>query len=188
MDANISFIPLANAKCNTCGHLVAHAKQFHDGCHFTKGNDACPAKTFQIGVGVNVEKASQAIADALFNKDVIALQRHVNKLSGYKPVQTEQVLEAVFNKYALLHGLEIEDGEEEEDDGDEDSAEDAGDADESDGDTDGENNKGDYVNVSATATATATAIEAPAETGEAQAPAAVDADDDEWNDDALPGG
>lgn len=192
MDANISFIPLANTKCNTCGHLVAHAKQFHDGCHFTKGNDACPAKTFQIGVGVNVEKASQAIADALFNKDVIALQRHVNKLAGYKPVQTEQVLEAVFNKYALLHGLEIEDTEDEdledEDDiegtGDEDSADDADDAEESDGDTDGENDEGDEV-PGASADAT---TEVPAATSEAQAPAVEADDDDEWNDDALPGG
>lgn len=112
---NTAFISLANRKCNTCGHLVLHEKQFHDGCHFSNGNDACPAKTFQIGVGVNVEKASQALADALFNQDVVALQRHVNKLATYKPVQTREVLAAVFNKYALLYGIEVADSDAPED-------------------------------------------------------------------------
>lgn len=114
--SNTAFISLANRKCNTCGHLVLHEKTFHDGCHFSNGNESCPAKTFQIGVGVNVEKASQAIADALFNQDVVALQRHVNKLAGYKPVQTREVLAAVFNKYALLYGIEVADGDAPEED------------------------------------------------------------------------
>jgi hypothetical protein len=115
---NTAFISLANRKCNTCGHLVLHEKQFHDGCHFSNGNETCPAKTFQIGVGVNVEKASQALAEALFNKDVVALQRHVNKLATYKPVQTREVLEAVFNKYALLYGIEVADSDAPAEDGD----------------------------------------------------------------------
>lgn len=117
---DVVFIPLANSKCNTCAHLVSHAKTFHDSCHFKNGNDHCPAKTVQLGVGVNVEKASQGIADALFNKDVQTLQRLVNKLAGYKPAQTEHVLELVFNKFALHHGLVIEDSDGEEDGEDDD--------------------------------------------------------------------
>lgn len=191
------FVPLANTKCNSCGHLVSHAKTFHDGCHFTKGNDSCPAKTFQIGVGVNVEKASQAIAEALFNKDVVALQRHVNKLASYKPVQTEQVLEAVFNKYALLNGIEVEDqvvalgddededGDDEEglqdgEDGDEDDIEGTGDEEGDDVDGDEEEGEDDATDVAATTPVVATPV--------AAAPAAAADEDDEWNDDATPGG
>ena len=110
---NVAFVPLANNKCNTCGHLVSHAKNFHDNCHFTKGNANCPAKVFQLGVGVNVEKASQAIAEAFHACDVEALQKHINRLAGFKPVQTREVLSLVFNKTALLYGIEIADGEDE---------------------------------------------------------------------------
>lgn len=115
---NVAFVPLANSKCNTCGHLVGHAKVFHDNCHFTKGNSNCPAKVFQIGVGVNVEKASQAIAEALHACDVDALQKHVNRLAGFKKVQSREVLSLVFNKTALLYGIEISDSDEEDEDGD----------------------------------------------------------------------
>lgn len=125
---NVAFVPLANNKCNTCGHLVAHAKTFHDNCHYTKGNANCPAKVFQLGVGVNVEKASQAIAEAFHACDVEALQKHINRLAGFKPVQTREVLSLVFNKTALLYGIEIADGEDEQAEQD---AEDAEDGDES---------------------------------------------------------
>ena len=94
---NVAFVPLANNKCNTCGHLVSHAKNFHDNCHFTKGNANCPAKVFQLGVGVNVEKASQAIAEAFHACDVEALQKHINRLAGFKPVQTREVLSLEIN-------------------------------------------------------------------------------------------
>jgi len=192
--STIQFVPLANTKCNSCGHLVSHAKTFHDGCHFTKGNDSCPAKTFQIGVGVNVEKASQAIAEALFNKDVVALQRHVNKLASYKPVQTEQVLEAVFNKYALLNGIEVEDqvvalgdddeGDDEDDeglqDGDEDDIEGTGDEEGDDADDADDEGEDDATDVAASTPVVAAPV--------AAAPAAAADEDDEWNDDATPGG
>lgn len=197
--STIQFVPLANTKCNSCGHLVSHAKTFHDGCHFTKGNDSCPAKTFQIGVGVNVEKASQAIAEALFNKDVVALQRHVNKLASYKPVQTEQVLEAVFNKYALLNGIEVEDqvvalGDDEESDeesDDEDGDDEQGLQDGEDGDEDdiegtgeGEDGDGEEDDVAADVAATTPVVATPV----VAVPAAASDEDDEWNDDATPGG
>ena len=127
---NVAFVPLANNKCNTCGHLVAHAKTFHDNCHYTKGNANCPAKVFQLGVGVNVEKASQAIAEAFHACDVEALQKHVNRLAGFKPVQTREVLSLVFNKTALLYGIEIADGE---DDQAEQEAEDGDESEDGDG-------------------------------------------------------
>ena len=127
---NVAFVPLANNKCNTCGHLVSHAKNFHDNCHFTKGNANCPAKVFQLGVGVNVEKASQAIAEAFHACDVEALQKHVNRLAGFKPVQTREVLSLVFNKTALLYGIEIADGE---DDQAEQEAEDGDESEDGDG-------------------------------------------------------
>lgn len=116
MNANVAFIPLANTKCNSCGYLVGHAKAFHDNCHFTKGNANCPAKVFQIGVGVNVEKASQAIAEALHACDVEALQKHINRLATFKKAQTTEVLSLVFNKTALLYGIEISDSDEEDED------------------------------------------------------------------------
>jgi hypothetical protein len=165
---NTAFISLANRKCNTCGHLVLHEKDFHDSCHFSNGNDSCPAKTFQIGVGVNVEKASQAIADALFNGDVVALQRHVNKLATYKPVQTREVLAAVFNKYALLYGIEVADDA-------------ASDEEEADGDEDGE---ADDTPEQESGSTTETAQEPETPVTETAAAAAADAtpaaSDDEW--------
>ena len=130
---NVAFVPLANNKCNTCGHLVSHAKNFHDNCHFTKGNANCPAKVFQLGVGVNVEKASQAIAEAFHACDVEALQKHINRLAGFKPVQTREVLSLVFNKTALLYGIEISDSDEGDDEDAEQEAEDGDGEDDADG-------------------------------------------------------
>lgn len=130
---NVAFVPLANNKCNTCGHLVSHAKTFHDNCHFTKGNANCPAKVFQLGVGVNVEKASQAIAEAFHACDVEALQKHINRLAGFKPVQTREVLSLVFNKTALLYGIEISDSDEGDDEDAEQEAEDGDGDDDADG-------------------------------------------------------
>jgi hypothetical protein len=136
---NVAFVPLANNKCNTCGHLVSHAKNFHDNCHFTKGNANCPAKVFQLGVGVNVEKASQAIAEAFHACDVEALQKHINRLAGFKPVQTREVLSLVFNKTALLYGIEISDSDEGDD---EDAEQEAEDGDDGEDDADGQEQQG----------------------------------------------
>ena len=116
MSEKTTFIPLHNRDCTGCGHLVSHAKSFHDNCHYSNGNDNCPAKVFKIGVGVNVEKASQAIADSFFNADTAALQRHFAKLGKYDPVQIEEVTRAAFQKLALHHGIDVTFEEEAEDD------------------------------------------------------------------------
>jgi predicted nucleic acid-binding Zn-ribbon protein len=109
---NTQFVPVANRDCTRCGHLVTSSKTFFDSCHYTKGNTQCPAQHYKIGLGVNIEKASTAIAEALFAKDVDALARHLNKLVTFQRTQTVEVLDKVFDKTAVLYGLELEDVEE----------------------------------------------------------------------------
>lgn len=105
---NIKFISLANSSCTSCSHLVVEARQTFDTCHYTKGNTQCPAQNFRIGVGVNIEKASAAIAEALYAKDAQELAKHVNRLTKFHASQTSQVLEKAFTKTAELYGYEVE--------------------------------------------------------------------------------
>lgn len=111
---NTQFIPMANKSCTSCGYLVSTATKYFEQCHYTKGNTQCPAQHFKIGVGVNIEKASTAIAEALYAKDVEALAKHINRLATFDRDQTEQVLDLVFDKTAVLYGNTVEEFEEQE--------------------------------------------------------------------------
>lgn len=113
-----TFVPLDNKHCLQCAYLVTHETRFRDKCK-SLGTEACPAGQFKIGIGVNVDKASSAIAQALYEKDVEKLQRLINKLAGYPQSETKTTLDLVFNKTALLYGIEISDGDDTDSDTDE---------------------------------------------------------------------
>ncbi len=182
MSLQLKFIPVSNKDCVGCGHLVTYAKVFHESCHFSNGNTQCPAAKIQIGLGMNTEKASDAIATALFNKDVIALQKHVNRLAGYNTQLTEEVLDMVFDKTALMHGIEIGN--------DEDDATNLDDAVDSVENADGGDEGGDDLNDALEAVAATAATLAVAEVTDAtDEPDAANTDadaDDEWADGGDP--
>lgn len=101
-----TFVPLDSKKCLQCAYLMLTETKFQDDCP-TLSTSGCPALHFQIGVGMNIQKASDAIAEALYTKDVARLKRCVDRLAGSDPKDSEQVLDLVFDKTAALYGIEI---------------------------------------------------------------------------------
>lgn len=98
-----TFITLSNKDCGTCGHLVSHARIFPENCHYTRGNNDCPAKYIKMGVGVNYEKASDGISQAILTHDVPKLKRLVDKLASLDFEVGKKVLQAMEEK--LFAGL-----------------------------------------------------------------------------------
>lgn len=110
------FVPLDRAACLKCAYLVTTEKVFRDDCP-SLSTDSCPAVAFQIGVSMNMDKASSAIAEALYEGDVLRLQRCVNKLAEYPPTDGAAVLDKVFDKTAALYGIEVGDAGDADSDG-----------------------------------------------------------------------
>ena len=103
-----NFIPLFHKACKDCGHLFADERKLYENCHFSKGNTACPARTLYIGVGVNIEKASDGVAGAIINQDAIQLAKLADKLQGYQPEQTKKVLALVREKILNSYGVSFD--------------------------------------------------------------------------------
>lgn len=64
-----------STKCMKCSHLYQHGTRAFESCHFSNGNDECPAQFMRIAIGVNFQKAAQALADAMHEKDAARLAR-----------------------------------------------------------------------------------------------------------------
>jgi hypothetical protein len=102
-----TFISLHNKHCVGCGHFVDGAREFHDSCHFTKGNTMCPAKTHKLGIGVPVEKAATSLSEAMFNGDAAEVSTLAQRLAKYPVVQQQAVFSRAFDLWANHYGIEI---------------------------------------------------------------------------------
>lgn len=81
-------------ECLDCLQLTETGTRSYKKCHFTSGNDNCPAQTIQIVVGVPVEKAANAIARAQLSNDAVRLADLYAKLAE----RNEVVLTRVMNR------------------------------------------------------------------------------------------
>lgn len=73
-------ILIYSTRCLRCSHLCPDMPRQFDECHYSNGNEDCPAATMRVLVGINFEKASTAMARALANNDAARVSRIAAKL------------------------------------------------------------------------------------------------------------
>lgn len=82
-------------KCLECSHLVAFAEHKHNGCHFTAGNEDCPAQSVTISVKLPMTKIIRNFLRAEENGDTEKLGRLYGTLSQKPDWAKRQILEAL---------------------------------------------------------------------------------------------
>lgn len=87
--------------CLKCNHLVSHAKKVYN-CHYDDGNESCPAPFYRIMVGVNLDKASDAMAQALEDGDIQKIQKITDRLKDKDPIIIEEVMARAKAKWAQV--------------------------------------------------------------------------------------
>lgn len=82
-------------KCLECSHLVAFAEKAHNGCHFTAGNDDCPAQSVTISVKLPMTKIIRNFLRAEEEGDTEKLGRLYATLSTKPEWAKKQILDAL---------------------------------------------------------------------------------------------
>lgn len=82
-------------KCLECSHLVAFAEHQHNGCHFTAGNEDCPAQSVTISVKLPMTKIVRNFLRAEESGDTEKLGRLYGALSQKPEWAKRQILEAL---------------------------------------------------------------------------------------------
>lgn len=82
-------------KCLECSHLVAFAKKAHNGCHFTAGNEDCPAQSVTISVKLPMTKILRNFLRAEEEGDTEKLGRLYAALSAKPGWAQKQILDAL---------------------------------------------------------------------------------------------
>lgn len=75
-------VEIYNQKCLGCGHLVTFAEKKYKSCHFTAGNEHCPASSLQVVVRIPVEKIVRTFLTAERMNDSSRLSRLYAKLAA----------------------------------------------------------------------------------------------------------
>lgn len=82
-------------KCLGCSHLVPHLDTKFSKCHFSKGNDRCPASSVQILVGIPLDKIVRAFLVAEQTGDNARMGRLYGQLAVKPAWQQQRITEAL---------------------------------------------------------------------------------------------
>jgi uncharacterized protein YqeY len=74
-------------QCIACTHYNPSGAKTFNNCHYSRGNDLCPAATRIASVGFSAERAAQRYAEAAANNDYAKMQKILAKVMA----QPEQV-------------------------------------------------------------------------------------------------
>jgi len=99
-------ILLHRRECIECGYLVSHLGENpasykladKEGCHYTDGNESCPAGALRIVVGVNFDAASDGLAEAWRASDVQRIDKIMRKLQKVDEAISRKVLDMAREK------------------------------------------------------------------------------------------
>lgn len=80
-DDDQGIVEIYSQKCLGCGHLVSFAEKKYKSCHFTAGNEYCPASSLQIVVRIPIEKIVRMFLTAERMNDSSRLSRLYAKLA-----------------------------------------------------------------------------------------------------------
>lgn len=85
-------------ECLTCLQLCETGTKVYQKCHYTAGNDSCPAATIRIVVGVPIDRAATSIVGAMRNNDLVRLGALTAKLQERDETVVNAVMEMVRKK------------------------------------------------------------------------------------------
>lgn len=90
------YVIIYSEDCLKCLHLcpTLGVKAYKD-CHFSKGNEDCPAKTLRVAIGVNVERTAKIYTKYFKTNNVDKLTRMNKRLSTKDPAIVAQVMALV---------------------------------------------------------------------------------------------
>lgn len=87
-------------RCLRCAYLCGPMTKHYDDCHFSNGNEDCPAARTRIVVGINFDKASDALAQAMLENNIQRLTRITAKLADKDEVVQKRVFQLARDKIA----------------------------------------------------------------------------------------
>jgi hypothetical protein len=99
-EASIGFFTIYNANCMRCTHLCPEleakgkGKAFKD-CHYSRGNEDCPAQTAQIVIGIPIEKIAKNIVRYKQEQNSAKLAHVYSKLATKDDAQQHLVYQRV---------------------------------------------------------------------------------------------
>lgn len=89
-------------KCLECTHLFPEGKKPYNNCHFSAGNEDCPARTLKIVVMVPAERVSDLMVEATLSNDVVRLAELSARLNKKDPAEIERVMKLFREKVAAV--------------------------------------------------------------------------------------
>jgi hypothetical protein len=98
-DEEIGVFEIYNRKClnciSLCAELAGKGGKEHTSCHFTNGNEDCPARFVQVIVGVPVNRLVRAILESEETGDSERLATIYSKIATKDPTVQTQVYQAL---------------------------------------------------------------------------------------------
>ena len=110
-----TIVALDSEKCYGCGHLFPVMTKLHKSCHYSRGNEQCPAKRFVIRQVVNLDYFAKRLAKYAKEGDVANYERKTRELTekSRKGLLSSAEFQAI---KAKEHALLTESGNDEDDD------------------------------------------------------------------------
>lgn len=101
-------VPIYKEKCAICAYMNPR-KETTFNCHFSKGNELCPAKLYVFSVGFSVTMFAKRYSEATISGDVVKLQKILETVKEQPiPAQEEFWNLAIGNLVASVDIEEVE--------------------------------------------------------------------------------
>jgi len=92
-EADHALVFVHQPKCLMCGHLVAFAEKKYKSCHFTAGNESCPAQTIKIAIQLDTRNIVRNFLNAEEEGDSEKLSRLYASLATKPEWGQRQIME-----------------------------------------------------------------------------------------------
>ncbi|MFA5669391.1 MAG: hypothetical protein WC967_09105 [Balneolaceae bacterium] len=87
---------LYSTDCLNCYSLCSHADaKAYTKCHFSKGNEYCPAKQVSIRIGGDYKSIATKIVESMRKNDLASVTRKMNRLKRKEPQEQKEILRLV---------------------------------------------------------------------------------------------
>ena len=90
-----ALVEVHDSKCLNCSHLVSFATKKYKNCHFSKGNEHCPAQSVKITIRIPVEKIVRRFIVAMKTNDNERLGQLYTKLARHEPWYQDRITTAL---------------------------------------------------------------------------------------------
>jgi hypothetical protein len=91
-------LEIHSEKCLRCNHLTPHAEKKFNNCHFSRGNERCPAASVQILIGIPLDRIVASFLAAEDTGDNARLGRLYAQLATKPSWQQQRIQESLANK------------------------------------------------------------------------------------------